>query len=97
MLIDSEFGIWEIHNSFDFNNKKRKFICKSNTKYDDILQIINNNNDINPTYVHDDMYKEKLQLYSLIKHDGVQIIHEPRTDQDILKLDKGSKDITQVE
>ncbi|CAF1292422.1 unnamed protein product [Didymodactylos carnosus] len=71
MLISSEFGIWEIHTSYDFNNKKVKFICRSNMKYDDILQIINNANDMNHDDIDDDIYKEKQQLdEDIIKFDS---------------------------
>ena len=94
MLMASEFGIWDIHTSYDHSNKKFTFICKSNTKYDDILQIINNNNDMNYTDLDDDLSKEKQQLYSLLKHESVQIIYQPKTDEDIIKFDRGDDDIS---
>jgi hypothetical protein len=56
-------------------------------KYDDILAIIDNKNDID-----NDLYKEKQQLlYSLIKHDAIQIIYQPKTDEDIFKLHNDSQ------
>jgi hypothetical protein len=63
-------------------------------KFDDILKIINNNDDMNYNDIHDDIYKEQQQSYSLMKHDAVQIIYQPKTDEDIIKLDNGSDDIT---
>ena len=94
MLLRSEFGIWEIHTSYNYDNKEKKYICKSNRKYDDILQIINSN-DINDIDIDDDKYKEKQQLYSLLKHDAMQIIYQPITDDDIIKLER-SGDVTYV-
>ncbi|CAM2707903.1 unnamed protein product [Rotaria socialis] len=94
MLLDSEFGIWKIHRAYNHDSKEKKFICKSNMKYDDILKIINNN-DINYNDIDNDIYKEKQQLYSLLKHDAIEIIYQPITDDDIIKLDKGGDDICQ--
>jgi hypothetical protein len=90
MLMDSEFGIWEIHRSFNHADKKKTFICQSNTKYDDILRTIHNTNlseiDVNTR-------KKKQQLFSLLKSDAVKIIYQPRTDKDYMKLDKGGDDL----
>ncbi|CAM4897570.1 unnamed protein product [Rotaria socialis] len=94
MLLDSEFGIWKIHRAYNYDSKEKRFICKSNMKYDDILKIINNN-DINHNDIDNDIYKEKQQLYSLLKHDAIEIIYQPITDDDIIKLDKGGDDICQ--
>ncbi|CAF4934981.1 unnamed protein product, partial [Rotaria socialis] len=94
MLLYSEFGIWKIHRAYNYDSKEKRFICKSNMKYDDILKIINNN-DINHNDIDNDIYKEKQQLYSLLKHDAIEIIYQPITDDDIIKLDKGGDDICQ--
>ncbi|CAF1526170.1 unnamed protein product [Rotaria sordida] len=37
----------------------------------------------------DDIFKEKQQSYSLIKHDAIEIIYQPITDDDIFKLERG--------
>ncbi|CAF3487679.1 unnamed protein product [Rotaria socialis] len=92
MLLDSEFGIWDINTAYNYENKEKKFLCKSNMKYDDILKIINSN-DINHNDIDNDTYKEKQQLYSLLKHDAIEIIYQPITDDDIIKLEKCGDDI----
>ncbi|CAF1679097.1 unnamed protein product [Rotaria magnacalcarata] len=92
MLLDSEFGIWDINTAYNYENKEKKFLCKSNMKYDDILKIINSN-DINHNDIDNDTYKEKQQLYSLLKHDAIEIIYQPITDDDIIQLEKCGDDI----
>ncbi|CAF1460800.1 unnamed protein product [Rotaria sp. Silwood1] len=89
MLINSEFDIWEIHTDYDFDNKKIKFICKSNMTINDILQIINNNNNMSHNDINDNIFKEKQQLYSLIKHDAIEINYQPITDDDKFILESG--------
>ncbi|CAF1404433.1 unnamed protein product [Adineta ricciae] len=91
LLMDSEFGIWEVYTSFNHDDKKRTFYCRSNTKYDDILQTISNTNlsdfDI-------DTRKHKQQLFSLLKYDDIKIIYQPQTEKDYMKLDKSGNDLS---
>ncbi|CAF1430689.1 unnamed protein product [Rotaria sordida] len=95
ILINSEFGIWRIETTYDFNKEKIKtFICASNMTYNDILQKINNDKDMNNTDIDNDRHKEKQQLYSLLRHDAIKINYEPMNDKDIFKLDKGGNDIS---
>ncbi|CAF3428862.1 unnamed protein product, partial [Rotaria sp. Silwood2] len=85
----SEFGIWKIETDYDVEKKKIKFICKSNMTNDARLQILNSTNNMSYNDVDDDIFKEKQQVYSLIKYDAIEINYQPMTDDDILKLDKG--------